>query len=200
MPWQVSGRSLEFCSCKMLCPCWLGPEGKPDEEWCGGAFVFDIQSGRSDSVDLGGTKAAFSARWPGNFFAGGGTARVYVDDGATADQRRELEAIFGGKKGGLLEPLFGAVISKWLPAKVCPIAIDWGEQPAVTVGDISRAKLVPLKDAAGKATKVSGAAAQAAFQMESMDLASARGGRWSDPDLQGWDADSGTLHSFNWSG
>ena len=30
MGWQLSGRSVELCSCKMLCPCWLGPEGSPD--------------------------------------------------------------------------------------------------------------------------------------------------------------------------
>ena len=31
MSWQLSGRSLELCNCKMLCPCWLGPEGQPEQ-------------------------------------------------------------------------------------------------------------------------------------------------------------------------
>ena len=31
MSWKVSGRSIELCSCKMLCPCWLGPDGEPDK-------------------------------------------------------------------------------------------------------------------------------------------------------------------------
>ena len=67
MGWQLSGRSVELCSCKMLCPCWLGPEGTPDQGWCGGALGFDVQRGNSDGIDLGGTKVAFTAEWPGNF-------------------------------------------------------------------------------------------------------------------------------------
>ena len=102
MAWQVSGRSVELCSCKMFCPCWLGPEGQPDQGWCGSALAFDIQRGSSDAIDLGGTKVALAVEWPGNFFGGNGTARLYIGNNANAEQRRELEAIFTGKKGGLL--------------------------------------------------------------------------------------------------
>ena len=89
MNWQLSGRSMELCSCNMLCPCWLGSEGSPDQGWCGGALGFDIQRGSSDGVDLRGTKVAFTAEWPGNFFAGKGTARLYIADSANAEQHRD---------------------------------------------------------------------------------------------------------------
>jgi hypothetical protein len=59
--------------------------------------------------------------------------------------------------------------------------------------------LAPMKDQAGKTANVRGAAAMAAFQSESMDLASSKGSRWSDPDLRPWEGDSGTLHTLNWS-
>ena len=199
MGWQVAGRSMELCSCNMLCPCWLGPEGKPDQGWCGGALGFDIQRGSSDGVDLGGTKVALTAEWPGNFFGGNGTARLYVDDGASAEQRRELEAIFSGKKGGLLEGLWGAVISNWLPTETTSVDIGWGESPSLRVGNVGQATLTPLKDPAGKPTRVEGAAAQAAFQFAGMDLASSKGSRWSDPQLRQWQGDSGTLAQFDWS-
>ena len=199
MVWSVSGRSIELCSCKMLCPCWLGAEGEPDQGWCSGAFAFDIQEGNADGVSLGGFKVAFTGEWPGNFFGGNGTARLYIDEGANADQRRELEAIFSGKKGGHLEALFGAVITKWLPAQATKIDIQWGDNPSLTVGTVGQGRLQPMKDAAGRPTKVQGAAAQAGFQIESMDLASSKGSRWADPELRSWEGDSGTLHSFNWS-
>jgi hypothetical protein len=51
MAWNVSGQSLELCSCKLLCPCWLGPEGAPDQGWCAGAFAFDISTGNSDGCE-----------------------------------------------------------------------------------------------------------------------------------------------------
>lgn len=198
MAWQVRGRSIELCSCKMLCPCWLGAEGEPDQGWCSGAFAFDIQEGNADGVNLGGFKVALSADFPANFFQGSGTARLYIDEGADADQRRELEAIFSGKKGGHLEALFGAVIANWLPAEATKVDIQWGDNPSLTVGSVGQAKLVALKDEGGRPTKVQGAAAQAGFQIESMDLASSKGSRWTDPELRNWEGDSGTLHTFNW--
>ena len=199
MAWRVSGRSIELCSCKMLCPCWLGPEGTPDRGWCAGVFAFDIREGESDGIKLDGSRVAFAAEWPGNFFGGSGTFRVYLDEGANENQRRELEAIFGGKKGGHLEGLLGAVITKRLPAKVANIDIVWGDKPSVTVASIGQATLQPLKDQAGRPTRMQGAVAQAGFLIDSMDLASSKGSRWADPDMRAWDGDSGTLHSFNWT-
>lgn len=199
MAWKLSGRSLELCSCKMLCPCWLGPEGEPDQGWCGGALGFDIERGNSDGVDLGGTRVAFTAEWPGNIFGGQGTARLYLDDAASADQRRELEAIFSGQKGGLFEGLMAAVISKWLPSEATRVEIGWGGSPFLKVGHFGQATLHPLTDGAGKPTRMDGAAAQSAFQFDPMELASSKGSRWSDPGLRQWQGDSGTLHQFNWS-
>ena len=199
MSWKISGQSMEMCNCKMLCPCWLGPEVAPDEGWCGGSFGFDIQTGNSDGIDLSGTVVAFVAEWPGNFFEGNGSARLYFDDSASAEQRGALEKIFSGHDGGPLEPLFGAVISKWLPSQVVQLNIDWGEAPSFRVGDIGKATLKRLKDGTGRATRVTGAAAQAGFQFDGMDLASSRDSHWSDPDLKDWEGNSGTLHKFDWS-
>jgi hypothetical protein len=198
MTWQLSGRSVELCSCEMLCPCWLGPDGNPDQGWCAGAFAFDIERGASDGADLSGTRVALTAEWPGNFFGGNGTARLYLGDGATTEQRRELEAIFMGKKGGLFEALWPAVIQKWLPSETTKIDIAWGDTPTIDVGNVAQVKMTPLKDQAGRPTRVEGAPAQGAFQITSMDLASSKGSKWADPNLRPWQGDSGTLHRFDW--
>ena len=87
----------------------------------------------------------------------------------------------------------------WLPIEATRIEIGWGDSPSLSVGNVAQAKLTPLKDQAGHATRVEGAAAQAAFQLASMQLASSKGSRWSDPKLREWQGDSGTLHQFNWS-
>ncbi len=200
MAWRIAGKSTELCSCKMMCPCWLGPDGEPDEGWCAGAFGFDIEKGQSDGIDLSGTRVALAADWPGNFFKGNGTARLYLDASASEQQRRELEAIFGGKKGGMFEAVFGGVISSWLPAKSTKVDIQWGQTPSVTVGDVAEARLTPLDDGAGKQTRVTGAMAQGALQFDGMQLASAKGSRWADPDMRSWQGDSGTLHNFDWNG
>jgi len=200
MAWQIAGKSTELCSCNLMCPCWLGPDTEPDRGWCAGAFGFDIEEGHSDGVDLGGTRVALAAHWPGNFFGGNGTARLYLDANASEQQRRELEAIFGGKKGGMFEAVFGGVISSWLPAQAARVDIAWGPKPSMTVAGVAEVQLAPLEDGAGNPTRVTGAAAQGALQIDGMQLASAKGSRWADPDMQSWQADSGTLHSFDWNG
>jgi hypothetical protein len=200
MAWNIKGTMIEFCSCKAMCPCWLGPDTQPDQGWCSGAIVYEIKQGSVDGLDVGNCKAVLAAEWPGNFFGGKGKARLYVDASASAEQRRALEAVFTGKKGGLFEGLMGAVISSWLPAKTVPIEIRRGETLSISVGDSGRATIAPFKDQAGKAATVQGTAAQGAFQSASMELANAKGTRWSDPDLRRWEGDSGTIHAVTWSG
>jgi hypothetical protein len=92
----------------------------------------------------------------------------------------------------------GGVISTWLPAQPTRIDVQHGETASATVGGVGRVPLQPLKDQTGKQTKIQGAAAQAAFMIDSMDVSSSKGSRWSDPELRSWDGDSGNLIAFNW--
>ena len=149
MGWRATGQSIELCSCKLLCPCWLSPDVEPDQGWCSGAFVFEISEGTSDEVDLAGCKVAVGLEWPGNFWAGNGTARLYIDGATTAEQRRELEAIFGGQKGGPLATVLPAVITNVLPTQVTKIDIQWDDNPSITVGNVASLRLQPLKNQAG---------------------------------------------------
>ncbi len=197
MAWQMSGQAIELCNCKLLCPCWLGP-AQPDQGYCASGWVFDIREGNADGVRLDGRKVAFAAEWPGDFWSGNGTARLYIDAQANADQRRELEGIFSGKRGGFFEGVMGGIISKWLPTQVTRIEVRDGATPAATVGDVAQIRMQPLKDPQGRATTVQGAAAQAAFQIERMNVASSKGSRWADPELRSWEGDSGNLVSFSW--
>ena len=144
-------------------------------------------------------KVVFMVHWPGNFFSGNGSARLYIDEGASPDQQRELEAIFSGQKGGMLEGLWGAVLKNWHPSRVSRIDIQWGENPQIRVDGIGEATLKPFQDGAGKTATLTGAAAQAAFQIDSMQLANGKASSWSDPDLGSWEGDSATLHSFDWA-
>lgn len=199
MTWHVSGRSLDLCSCKMWCPCWLGPEIEPDEGWCAHTFGFEIREGNSDGVDLGGATIAITGEWPANFYAGGGRARVYLSETTSEDQQRELEAIFSGKKGGHLENLWGPTVDEWLPAEIVAITISWGDNPTLAVNGFGQATMRPLSDGTGKPTVVTGAMSQAGLQIDSMNLASSDGSRWSDPDFREWRGSSGNIHEFDWS-
>lgn len=198
MTWQISGRSLDLCSCKMWCPCWLGPEIEPDEGWCAHTFGFEIRQGNSDGVNLSGTKAALTGEWPANFFLGGGRARLYLDENASEEQRNELEAILNGTKNGHLKSLWEATVDEWLPARVAKITISWGDKPALSVHEFGQATMQPISNGIGQSTIVSGAMSQAGLQIESMILASSAGSLWSDPDFRSWEGSSGNIHEFDW--
>ena len=131
--------------------------------------------------------------------SGNGNARIYIDDDANSDQQRELEAIFSGRKGGVLEGLWGAVLKNWYPPRISKIDLKWGDNPEVRVDGIGEATLKPFQDGAGNMDTLTGAAAQAAFQIDSMRLANGKGSSWSDPDLGSWSGDSASLHDFSWT-
>lgn len=196
MPWRMSGQMLESCSCQMLCPCILGP-AHPDAGWCGGAVVFDIQQGNADAVSLAGRKAVFAVDMPGDFMNGHITARLYVDDGASADQRRELEGIFTGKKGGSFAGMSG-LITKWLPTQAVRIAVQAGDNATVTIGSVGQLKLAKVKNEAGQQTKVEGAALLRGFGVQTLELARGDGGYFTDPDMRRWvSGGSGSASAFS---
>jgi hypothetical protein len=198
MAWQMTGQLHELCSCKMWCPCWLGPEIEPDQGWCGGAILLDIQQGEADGVNLSGCKAVWVGDWPASFWAGNGTARVYIDERTTPEQRQALEAILTGQQGGPWAVVAGAVITTWLPTHYTPIEIHWGDDTTATIGQVGQVTSRRLRNDAGQPTTVQGAAAMAAFQLESAELAHTAGSHWADPDLHQWEGSSGTRSTFHW--
>jgi hypothetical protein len=198
MAWHMAGRFLESCSCKLWCPCWLGP-AEPDQGWCSGAILMDIQQGNSDGADLGGLKVVFVGDWPKDFASGDGTGRLYIDEAANADQRRELEAICSGQKGGPWEVVNNAVLSKWLPAQAARIEVEGGDSPSVRVGSVGQIRVQPVKDEAGRPAQVTGAAAMAAFGLDHLDLARGDGTEFSDPEMRQWKSGGeGVITTFNW--
>ena len=198
MAWRVAGQMHETCSCKFLCPCWFGP-AEPDQGWCSGALVFDVERGDASGLDLSGHTVVLLADWPGDFWAGNGTARLYIDERATPEQRQALEAIFSGQQGGPMGVVSAAVISKWLPAQTAPITVDWGDTTTASVGDVGRLTSNLLKNEAGQTASITGAAAMGAFGLERLDPAPPADSSWADPEMRRWEGGSGTRAAFSWS-
>ncbi len=92
MAWQLTGRWLESCSCKMMCRCVFGP-AEPDQGWCSGSFAFDIERGTSDGVDLGGTRAMLLLDFPKDFISGDG---VVLEIRSLEPTETTLELILSG--------------------------------------------------------------------------------------------------------
>ena len=125
----------ESCSCKMICPCAMGP-AEPDQAWCSAIQIVEIREGRLDDVDLGGVRYGFAAQLPGDFFSGIDKARLYFDEAKTPPpQRGAIEAIYQGRAGGFWEGL-QEMFADWLSSKVAGIQLsvtDAGVQGSIDV-------------------------------------------------------------------
>ena len=201
MAWRLTGQLIETCSCNMFCPCWFTVQELMimDQGWCASAIVFRAREGQSGDVALNGRTVVLAVDFPGpTLFDGNATARLYIDDGASADQRRELEAICSGQKGGPMA-VVGGLVSKWLPARSAKIDVsDKGDTISVTVGDAGRVESRLLRDPQGQGFTLRGGGFVSGLGLEQADLAPS-GSRWTDPDLRRFDTKSGARGEFSWS-
>jgi hypothetical protein len=204
MTWNIKGQMIESCSCNMLCPCWFGVKDLMvmDQGWCASAIAFRIREGASNDVKLAGSALILSYDFPGpTLLDGNATARLYFDKATTAEQRRELEAIFQGRTGGPMAVL-ASLVAKWVPSQVSQIGIsESGDDISVTVGNFGHVKSHKLKNEAGRPMVMQGAGFAVAMQLdnETMQLAPSAS-RWSDPDMpRSFETKSGAVGSFTWA-
>ena len=203
MSWNLSGELVETCSCNTLCPCWFGVQDlmKMDKGWCDDTLLFRLTRGESNGVDLHGCTVVLGVDWPGpTLLDGNGTARLYIDEAASAGQRRELESIFHGKVGGPMEILAG-LMSTWLPTSYCAIDLkDDGSELSARVGEVGEIKSSVLKNEAGDAMTVQHAGFAGAFQFDDERFKVApSAARWTDPDLpRAFETHSGARADLTW--
>ena len=146
---------------------------------------------------------ALALDFPGpTLFDGNATGRVYIDNGANPDQRRELEAIIQGKKGGPMA-IVGGLVSAWLPTQSA--GIDVQEQNgglSATVAGVGEIKSQRLTNDAGQPTTMQNTGFTTALQFDNQVAQLApSASRWSDPDMpRRFETKSGAVASFTWRG
>ena len=167
-----------------------------DAGYCATGLAFRIREGKADGADLSGRTVVIAGIFPGpTLFDGNGTARVYVDDGASAPQRQSLEAIFTGKRGGPME-ILGGLMSNWLPTQSVPMEVsDDGDIVKITLGDAGQMTSQLLRDGEGQSFTLRGGGFVAGLGMDEVALAPSSS-RVTDPDLQHYETKSGARGTF----
>lgn len=206
MAWNITGQLIETCNCNMLCPCWYGVKELMvlDQWYCAGTWLIRVQQGGADGINLDGRTLAMALDFPGpTLLDGNGTARLYIDDGASAEQRQGLEAIFQGTKGGPMEILSGFV-STWLPTLSTSITIqEQNGTLTATVGEFGQVQSQRLTNDAGQPTIMQNTGFTTALQFDNQaaQLAPSSGTTWSDPDMpRPVKTNSGVVATFTWTG
>jgi len=143
MAYQLEGSLLEVCTCKVICPCWVGED--PDGGQCDGIVGYHVDRGTIDGVVL-------LAHIPGNVLKGNWRAVVYVDDKASSQQKEALLNAFTGKLGGPLADL-AQLVGEVVAVESVPIdfKVEKGKG-TLKVGDGVEAEIEPLQGATGFTT------------------------------------------------
>lgn len=153
MAYQLEGKLLEVCDCRVLCPCWIGEA--PDNGTCKGFVAWHFDKGTVDGVDVSGRTLVALAAIPGNVLEGNWRAAVYLDEGASPAQEKALLEVYTGKQGGPvadLVQLIGEVVS----VEKVPIRFDVADgKGRFRVGDVGGAEIEPYQGPHGGNTVLS---------------------------------------------
>jgi len=150
MSYQLEGRLLEVCTCNTLCPCWVGED--PDGGRCEGVLAWHVDTGTVNGTDVSGRTLVILAHIPGNILKGNWRVRVYVDDGATREQKEALLNVWTGKLGGPVADL-AKLVGEVTAVEQAPIMFEVkGVNGSLRVGKAITADLSPFQGATGKRT------------------------------------------------
>ena len=150
MAYQVKGRLLEVCTCKTLCPCWVGED--PDGGTCDGCLAWHIDSGMINGVDVTGRTIVALAHIPGNILKGNWKVVLYVDDGSSAQQQEAMLNVWSGKLGGPIADM-AKLIGEVLGVERVPIKFDVeGVKGTLRIGSAIQADLQPFLGSTGQPT------------------------------------------------
>ncbi|HEX4884230.1 MAG TPA: DUF1326 domain-containing protein [Casimicrobiaceae bacterium] len=152
MAYALEGRLLEVCTCKAVCPCWVGDD--PDNGTCDGTLAWHFERGEIDGVDVSGMTFGMLAHIPGNVLAGHWRAVAFMDERASPQQEQAILAVFTGRQGGPVADL-ASLVGEVVGVERVPITfeVEHGEGH-LKLGDMVEARLTPFKGADGNPTKL----------------------------------------------
>ena len=156
--WKYQAEMINACNCDWGCPCNFN--AKPTNGSCDGTWGLHITSGSCGDIKLDGLKLAWSGRWPGAVHEGRATAKLFIDETASEEQRNALEDIFKGKLEGMPWSIIGATVDDW--AETAYVPFDWtfdGSNSSYNAGNQVRVALDTMRN------PVSGAEASATISL-----------------------------------
>jgi hypothetical protein len=143
--WSYKAEVITACNCDWGCPCNFN--APPTFGHCDGGWAFKIERGVCGSQKLDGLAFAFMAKWPRAIHEGGGTAKLFVDEKASKEQRIALDQIVRGKFKGRPWTIFVPTFDLWLDTSFVPF--EWsfrGARSYFKGGEQVLARLEPMRN------------------------------------------------------
>jgi hypothetical protein len=150
MPYTLEGSLLEVCTCKILCPCWVGED--PDFGDCNSVNTYHIDRGEINGIDVSGRTISFLVHIPGNVLKSNWKVAVVVDDGSSQAQQDAIVGVFSGNFGGPLADV-ASLVGEVVSVERAPITFDMQEgKGSLRVGSVVEADMEPYRGASGAVT------------------------------------------------
>ena len=143
--WWAEGLLFENCNCTAVCPGHIHFRQKCTHEVCHGFWAIRFEAGhageagrageggRAGDVDLAGVDVVVVYETPQVMVDGGWKQVIIVSDRATGAQRRAVEEILTGMRGGPWE-ILARFVGDAKPTRIAPIRIEEApERKSVTV-------------------------------------------------------------------
>lgn len=118
--WWAKGVMSENCNCRLLCRCHISYRQPADHERCVGGFAIEVAEGRYGAVALDGVRAFLAVDAPQYMLEGDWTTALVIDEAASEDQRRAIEAILSGAAAGIWS-VPANFVGRRLPVRLAPI-------------------------------------------------------------------------------
>jgi hypothetical protein len=148
--WHARGTVLIACNCDWGCPCNVN--GRPTHGDCEGGWLWLFDDAQVGGVSLTERAMAVYADWPGAIHEGRGEGQLIIDEKATEDQQRAVNAIFRGEEtepGATVFNVFSNTIDTYHDSVARPIAFEadiGGRAARFSVPGIVEAASEPIKN------------------------------------------------------
>ena len=117
--WNFEAEYIQSCNCAYGCPCNFN--ALPTTGNCEALVAYRIRKGQFGKTKLDGVTFAWGLWWPKAIHMGNGAGRVYIDSKASAEQKKSIETITGGKVGGGVFAVFPSTLALAYPMKTAKI-------------------------------------------------------------------------------
>jgi len=150
MSYRLQGSLLEVCTCKVLCPCWVGED--PDFTDCKSAMAWKFEKGSIDGVDVKGLTIGLAAFIPGNVLDGNWRVTMFIDQDASDEQAEAIQAVYSGNKGGPVKDLI-QLVGEVTSVERVPILFNVTQgKGTLKIGEVAYAELEAYRSATGEIT------------------------------------------------
>ena len=149
--YDIEGTLLEACSCKVLCPCWIGED--PDGGSCSAFNAYHFDRGTIGGIDVSGLSCVRVVLIPGNVLTPNSWTQVlFVDEKASDDQLQAIVDLFKGRLGGPMADLAG-LVRETRAVERAPISHEIRDGAGeLSVGEVVSSTMHPFQGPDGSTT------------------------------------------------